>query len=515
MSNKHSKGDIIVVMDDDDWYPKTRVSHAVSALTTSPCEIAGCSPKLLYDYDLDMLLHFKQFCPNHSTNDCFAYKRSYLKCNSYDPMKDMAEEASFTKNFTNPLVQLDPVHSIISSSHSMNTFSKKEICIKSCLLLNPLNPSEGNMYPPGFLPKEKVTDYMDTKTYETYSNIFVQNIKDEFDISYFCGGTSVEWDPTSLSLGGSEQAIVNISNEWTKLGKKVAVYSMVTLEGEFEGVTYLSWNKFPFHKRHSIVILWRMSGVNCGLPFKIRTEKLWVDFHDNNFVFRHEYTPFVHKIDKLFFKSQFHLDEYQKKFGETNKGVIVPNGIRIENFLDTGGVAREPYRFCYCSCYSRGLLPLLMHVWPIIRNNEPRAELHVYYGIDSINDLNLKKHITFFMGQPGVMDHGRRPVDEIAREKQRSTFHLYVTDCPGEIDCISIRESLVSGCIPLLSNKGVFKDREGLHFDLDKGYQHIAEGILKIMSKPDFLEMTRQQFKRSKTVCSWKKVASEWLEKSL
>ena len=37
---------------------------------------------------LGKLLNFKLFGPNHSTNDCFAYKRSYLENNSYDPEKD-------------------------------------------------------------------------------------------------------------------------------------------------------------------------------------------------------------------------------------------------------------------------------------------------------------------------------------------------------------------------------------------------------------------------------------------
>jgi hypothetical protein len=348
--------------------------------------------------------------------------------------------------------------------------------------------------------------------HDRYSKALVSCEKDQFDISYFCGGTSAEWDPTNQALGGSEQAVVNLSEEWTKLGKRVAVYGKLTTEREHNGVRYLSWKQFPFHKRHSVVILWRMSGVNCGLPFNIKTEKLFVDFHDNNFVFRHAYTPYVHKIDALFFKSRFHLEEYQKQFGESPKCKVVPNGIRVEEFEKSTGVQRDPYRFCYCSCYSRGLLELLMHVWPAIRAKEPRAELHVYYGIDSIADAQSKQHIMFLMGQPGVMDHGRRPVDEIVREKQRSTFHLYVTGCPGETDCISIRESLVAGCIPLISNSGVFKERDGLHFDLEKGYQNVAEGTLELLGMTEFLEMARQKLKTSKTICSWKDVAEEWLK---
>ena len=519
LTNRNSKGDIIVVMDDDDWYPKTRVDHAVSMLVHSKAEIAGCSGKYLYDYDLELLLEFKSFGPNHSTNDCFAYKRSYLEKNSYDPSKDMAEESSFTRQFANQMVQLDPKHTIIGSSHSFNTFSKKEICITSCLLANPSNPSQGMMYPMALKTTKTADEIMGPEMLKRYSSIFVRGEQDPYEISYFCGGTSIEWDAASQSLGGSEQAVVNLATEWVKMGKQVAVYGKLKNEVKLAGVDYFDWKKFPFHKEHQTVILWRMAGINCGLPFKIRTKQLWVDYHDNNFQFRHSYTPYTDKIDKIFFKSEFHLEEYQKYLNlklAQDKYAVIPNGIRIKEFEESQDIQREPYRFCYCSCYSRGLLELLAFVWPIIIQNEPRAELHIYYGIGSIDDPKMREQLQFLMGQPGIMDHGRQPVDIIAREKRRSTFHLYVTDCVGETDCISIRESLVTGCIPLISNSGVFKNRDGLHFSLDnktpQGYQTIGNGIVNVMKKPDFLDLCRKQFSKSKTICSWNDVAEQWLD---
>ena len=310
ISNRSSKGDVLVAWDDDDYYPKTRVEHAVQMLNNnnnnnSKAEIAGCSAKYLYDYGLEKLFKFKLFGPNHSTNDCFAYKRSYLENNSYDPEKDNAEEASFTKTFTNPMVQLDAKHCIVGSSHHENTYNKREICTFSSLWKNPDNPGEGKMYPNTEDILETITDLVPSNIFEKYRNIFVKYEESEFDISYFCGGTSIEWDPTDQSLGGSEQAVVNLCIEWTKLGKKVAVYGKIKSETFFNGVYYINWSKFPFHKQHSIVILWRMSGINCGLQFPIKSRKLFVDFHDTNFMFRHSYLPFTDRIDCIFFKSEF------------------------------------------------------------------------------------------------------------------------------------------------------------------------------------------------------------------
>ena len=519
IGNSACKGDITVCMDDDDYYPPTRVKHCVEMLNSSKCLIAGCSGKYLYDYDLERLLSFKQFGPNHSTNDCMAWKREYLLENSHDKTKEMAEEASFTKQFLNPMVQLDPKHTIIGSSHSHNTFSKKEIVINGSIYVNATNPSQGYIYPMTIHPEESVIDIMGESYYNRYSQVFLNEIDSEYDIVYFCGGTSIQWDPTSESLGGSEQAIVNICQEWVKIGKRVAVYGNLSREMVHNGVEYIDWKKFPFHKRHKVVILWRMSGINCGLPFikKSRIEKLFVDYHDNNFVFRHAYLPYTDRIDRIFFKSNSHLKYYNEHFASElpqDKYAIIPNGIRTPQFSVNPGITREHFRFCYCSCYTRGLVELLQFVWPYIIKVYPQAELHVYYGMDAL-DQQAQQQIRFLLGQPGVMDHGRRPMSEIIREKWKSNFHLYITDCKGETDCISIRESLITGCIPLISKDGIFGERDGLHFHLERtpqGYQGIAQGIINLLAKPDFIEMARLQFKTSPTIVSWAQIAEKWLE---
>jgi glycosyltransferase involved in cell wall biosynthesis len=510
LGNAKCLGDITVCMDDDDYYPPTRVKHCVDMLKY--CLIAGCSGKYLYDYDLERLVYFKQFSPNHSTNDCMAWRREYLESNSHDSTKEMAEEASFTKNFTNQMVQLDRKHCIIASSHSQNTFSKKEIVINGHLLANPLNPQDGFIYPMIIHPQEKVTDIIPESYYKRYLEAFKKEVESNYDIVYYCGGTSIEWDPTSQSLGGSEQAIVEICTNWVSLGYRVAVYSRLTQASHYNGIDFMDWKQFPFNVTHNVVILWRMSGINCGLQFPIKTRKLFVDFHDNNFVFRHPYLPFVDKIDKIFFKSKFHLEYYQRHFKtelNIDRYAIVPNGLRVNRFKLSPQVKREPFRFCYCSCYTRGLMPLLQFVWPLIFKAFPQAELHVYYGMNGL-DQQLKQNLMFLMGQPGVMDHGRRNVEEIIVEKWRSSFHLYITECEGEIDCISIRESLITGCIPLISKSNVFQEREGIHFDIQQGYEKIANSIINVLTKPEFIEMCRERFAKSETIVDWNTVARQW-----
>ena len=150
----------------------------------------------------------------------------------------MSEEHTYTKKFTNPMVQLDPKHCIIGSSHTSNTFNKREICTFSCLWKNPANPSEGKMYPQTIDITETATDLMGEDMLNRYTSIFIKNEISEFDISYFCGGTSIEWEPSSQSLGGSEHSIVHICSEWVKMGKSVAVYGKFTSEMIFNGIQF-------------------------------------------------------------------------------------------------------------------------------------------------------------------------------------------------------------------------------------------------------------------------------------
>ena len=128
--NDSCKGDIIICMDDDDYYPPKRVETAVAKLNNSTKQIAGCSYAYMYHYHLDKLYKFKSFGKNHSTNNCFAYKKEYLLTHRHEAGLVLGEEMSFTNGFTEPMIQLDSEDCIVISSHKSNTFDKTPLCIK-------------------------------------------------------------------------------------------------------------------------------------------------------------------------------------------------------------------------------------------------------------------------------------------------------------------------------------------------------------------------------------------------
>ena len=123
-----SKGDIIVYMDDDDYYPPERVSHAVNMLLTHPSALcAGSSEIYIWFKHIEKMFQFGPYGPNHATAGTFAFKRELLKDHRYDDHAALAEEKAFLKNYSVPFVQLEPKKTILVFSHIHNTFDKKKL----------------------------------------------------------------------------------------------------------------------------------------------------------------------------------------------------------------------------------------------------------------------------------------------------------------------------------------------------------------------------------------------------
>jgi glycosyltransferase involved in cell wall biosynthesis len=128
LMHEKSNGDIIVYMDDDDYYPPERIQHSVDMLVSNKeILIAGSSEMYIYFRHIDKMYMAGPYGPNHATAGTFAFKKELLKLTRYDETKSLAEERSFLKDYTFPMVQLDPLKTILVFSHSQNTFDKKEL----------------------------------------------------------------------------------------------------------------------------------------------------------------------------------------------------------------------------------------------------------------------------------------------------------------------------------------------------------------------------------------------------
>lgn len=119
--------DIIVYIDDDDYYPVQRVSHAVSKLTESDALCAGSSELFIWFNSMNKMYKFGPYGPNHSTAGTFAFKRTLLKQTRYEDHAVIGEEKHFLKDYTIPFVQLDSLKTILVFSHGQNTFDKRKL----------------------------------------------------------------------------------------------------------------------------------------------------------------------------------------------------------------------------------------------------------------------------------------------------------------------------------------------------------------------------------------------------
>ena len=128
MLNKESKGDIIIAMDDDDYYPPERVAHVVNRFRSQPTvQLAGSSEIYMFYTDIQTIYKLGPYHPNHATNGTMAWLRIYADNHKYDETVTHAEEKSYLDNYSHPMIQLDPYKTMLVMSHTDNTFDKKKM----------------------------------------------------------------------------------------------------------------------------------------------------------------------------------------------------------------------------------------------------------------------------------------------------------------------------------------------------------------------------------------------------
>lgn len=147
-------------------------------------------------------------------------------------------------------------------------------------------------------------------------NLAIQNLParfhDDDEITIYCGPGFTPWSPKAMKnprgtfVGGSEEAVICLSEALAKEGWKVTVYADPGPdEGEINGVTWLPFYKYSKRDHFNIFIVWRMLGFldNEGLQAK----KVYVWNHDiqNNLEYT---TERVGKFTKAIFLSKWHRD---------------------------------------------------------------------------------------------------------------------------------------------------------------------------------------------------------------
>lgn len=337
-----------------------------------------------------------------------------------------------------------------------------------------------------------------------------------------------EWGPWSLAegIGGSEEAVIQLSKELTNLGWSVTVYATPgSHAGDIDGVQWRHYWEFNSRDTFDVLIGWRSPGM-FDKAFRARKRYLWL--HD--VVEAPEITPErLDNLEKIIFVGQYHRDLYPQV--PDAKALVSGNGIVPEDFASyDGNLERNPKRVVYMSAHERGQ-QLLYKVWPDVIKAVPDAELHCYYGwagYDHINRNNPErmawKNQLIATGEKlaNVYDHGKINHDQIVQEIFKSGVWAYPTGFP-EVYCITGVKAQAGGAWPVVSNFAALKEtvKYGDKVEVPELDNHIGKWTQKEVDEYTQLlierlqnpidEKNRQEMMNwARNEMSWASTAQQW-----
>lgn len=275
------------------------------------------------------------------------------------------------------------------------------------------------------------------------------------DLVYYAGYTELPFSPSyakKKGIGGSEEAIINLSKEWKKLGWNVTVYCNTgDLGEESDGVKYLPFWMWNYRDKQDVTILWRQTGILDKV--KINSTKIFVDVHD--VMPEGEFGPErLEKIDKVMVKTKFHRSLFPNI--PDNKIEIVPNGMAFELFDQK--IEKKQKLIVNTSSPDRSL-DVLPKLFKKIKERVPDAVCKWCYGFDLFDKVhsNHPAHMKWSdetkkaLEEAGIENLGRLTQKETAKLYLEANILAYPTEF-AEIDCITVKKAQACGCLPITTN---------------------------------------------------------------
>ncbi len=355
------------------------------------------------------------------------------------------------------------------------------------------------------------------------------------DLVVYCDQTKYQWHPQmshTKGFSGSEEAVINLTRELTKLGWDVTVYNNCGHTPLVDaGVTYRPWWDFNPRDKQDVVIVWRFPK---SLDRDINAKKIFVDLHDTAperyFTMRNR----ISKVTRIFLKSKFHRSFYPNLPDE--KLVIIPNGIDLS--LLQGDEPKDPYLLINTSSADRSM-DVMPKLFRQVKQRVPQARMQWAYGWElfelfhrnSSERMEWMQRARREMNEAGIEDLGNLTHAEVGRLYQRSAILCHPTAFP-EIDPISVRKAQACGCVPVTTDFGGLGD--GVQFGVkipchetdawkEPGRFHfgIEDETTQQLSIDAVVDLLTNPAKRSELAArgtawarefSWPQIAARWHE---
>lgn len=341
-----------------------------------------------------------------------------------------------------------------------------------------------------------------------------------------------DWSPLSINegIGGSQEAIIYLSQELTKLGYQVTVFNRCgDMEGEYNGVVYNSVDKLNPEDNFNVFICHR--AWTQPMQMKIKAKKTAVWMHDNPKLFpeieESERAEFLGSFDKIFMLSNFHKAMLPDWIPE-DKIFLTTNGINLEDFNLTG-ITRNPKKLIYISDYTRGIEHLL-NQWDKVLTEVPDAELHLFYGwqvVDALINSPLinklphlpaqKQKLLSLFQQKNVYEHDRIGHKQLIKELFQSGIWVYPCHTP-ETFCMSAWKAQAAGCVPVVTTYAGLNEtvKSGIRIPGPAGDEEtnntFVEAVIDLLKNPEKQETLRQEALSLRDSFGWDKVAKQWHE---
>jgi len=496
-------------MDDDDFYPpESVISRVKSILLSKGKKCVGCTKTLCYDLIHDQT--FEAFDPSSDPNytstlseSSLGYTKQFWKDQKYNDSDVNGECLNFIKGRHSEIITIPYIFVVTQFSHSSNTIQRwmlrstkhtvqftDNINMMDYMLIQNLRASIISEFPEykeaiSFVKKNHKQSFKNfIKLLDKHKNptlklnhLIINHIQSYqtrkessgMDIVYYCGpgrylNFSNTWNGDSEGLGGSEEAVVNLSEHFVKIGYNVTVYNVCEKQTIVNGVTYKPYYLWLPVNNQDATILWRDPSI---LDIPINSKVVILDLHDvidPDWITQER----LDKVTNIYCKSKFHKSLLNANcLGKTK---VIPNGIISKNFK--GQQIRNNNIIMSTSSPDRCITALL-NALPIIRKEKglENTEIHWAYGfksgitkggMEANQDPEIKEWVTQTKSKiketEGFVDLGRISHMEVINLCKTASIYAYGTYFP-EIDCISVTKAMAGGVIPVTTNVGALEEK--------------------------------------------------------
>lgn len=340
----------------------------------------------------------------------------------------------------------------------------------------------------------------------------------------FAGWYYSKWNGSAIGqkggLGGSETSAVSVAEKLVATGKYSVVICCDTQDCvNVRGVDYIRVCDYEAFCRTYIIdalVVLRFSDF-IRKPVNIAKVFLWLQdvIHISKGAI-----PNFELLDGVVVLTEWHARKYLSLFNERTRAIIAPllriigNGVDLARFSIQPPPIRQPYKFIYSSCPSRGLDGVVEY-FSRVKQLRPCAELHIFSDFNNGDAKRTIPNIEQFKTQmervEGVFINDRVDQNTLAAEMLTSSFWLYLPFNFDETYCITALEMQAAGVMCMCCDNGSLKEVVGERGYLFNGSVSSRDVILAM----DHLETNREEIQERMQqwiqLQTWQHRTEQWM----